>query len=346
LPEPIPFNPAGTASLTSIDFVTARTEFYRHPSALPEVTQSSIQLDLHRRDFTINTLALRLTPHRLEPVLRVELLDFYNGQADLEAKMIRVLHSLSFVEDPTRMLRAGRLMARLDFNLEERTAELLTHALDLLSRVTAERIYHELVLIFHEYQPAKALQQIDRLGILSHIHPALTIDDWLVDRLIKLQQLPPHGFENMNPSEPVYHLGLLLFRLSQTEQAESMERLNLKLAYRKIINQVREICARADEIAQADKPITLYYLLEHSLAEARLIVWLGSDDEVVRRQLVRFQTELQHVAPLITGAYIKQELQIPPGPIYGKILEQLRDARLDGRVNTLEDERLLALEII
>ncbi|HZD10897.1 MAG TPA: CBS domain-containing protein, partial [Candidatus Binatia bacterium] len=85
----------------TIDFVTARTEFYRKPSALPEVEQGSIKLDLHRRDFTINTLAIQLDPDSYG-----ELLDFYGGESDLRQGLIRVLHSLSFVEDPTRMLRA------------------------------------------------------------------------------------------------------------------------------------------------------------------------------------------------------------------------------------------------
>ncbi|MEM7345342.1 MAG: CBS domain-containing protein, partial [Chloroflexota bacterium] len=136
LAEPIPFSSnENAAHLAALDFVTARTEFYRHPSALPEVEQSSIRQDLHRRDFTINTLALHLTPDRFG-----QLLDFYGGQDDLQHKLIRTLHSLSFVEDPTRMLRAARLMARLNFSLETRTAEHWDDALNLLDRVSGERI--------------------------------------------------------------------------------------------------------------------------------------------------------------------------------------------------------------
>jgi tRNA nucleotidyltransferase (CCA-adding enzyme) len=135
-----------------LDFVTARTEFYSAPTALPTVQQSSIKLDLHRRDFTINTLALCLNPDRWG-----ELLDAWGGLADLRAGLVRVLHSLSFVDDPTRILRAVRYEQRFDFAIEPRTLELLTDALELLDRVTPARIRHELERILQEETPEKAL---------------------------------------------------------------------------------------------------------------------------------------------------------------------------------------------
>jgi len=94
---------------------------------------------LHRRDFTINTLAIRLDSDHYG-----ELLDFYGGEQDLKDKVIRVLHSLSFIEDPTRILRAARFEQRLGFTIETRTAELIDNALPMLSRVSGERIRHEL----------------------------------------------------------------------------------------------------------------------------------------------------------------------------------------------------------
>ena len=103
-----------------LDFVTARTEFYTEPAVLPTVQQGSIKLDLHRRDFTINTLALCLNPDRWG-----NLLDFWNGLNDLNAGLVRVLHSLSFVDDATRILRAVRYEQRFGFRIEARTLELL-----------------------------------------------------------------------------------------------------------------------------------------------------------------------------------------------------------------------------
>ena len=344
LAQPVLFNarlPGDSASLTSLDFVTARTEFYRHPSALPEVEQSSIRQDLHRRDFTINTLALRLGPDHFG-----ELLDFYGGQRDLEARRIRALHSLSFVEDPTRMLRAARLVARLDFSLEERTAELLANALDLLHRVSGERILHELELIFQERHPEKALQQLDELEILAAIHPGLMVDRWLLTRLDMLQHgLAQTPWAGVTP-QAIHYLGLLIFWLAGDEQNALIQRLNLRTNHRAILNQAYLIRRRVADLVQAEKASTLYQLLTPTSDEARLIVWLGLEDEAARRQLVRFQTELRDAAPIIDGNYLKKEFQLPPGPIYRLILDSLRNARLDGLVNSLDDERAMVQEIL
>ena len=152
----------------ALDFVTARMEFYEHPTALPEVERSSIKQDLHRRDFTINTLAIPSPPDHYG-----EVLDFYGGESDLRQGLIRVLHSLSFVEDPTRILRAVRLEQRMGFRIESRTLELLQHALDLLDRVSGERIFHELHLILREPEPERALRRSGRAGCSAPDQPGV-----------------------------------------------------------------------------------------------------------------------------------------------------------------------------
>jgi tRNA nucleotidyltransferase (CCA-adding enzyme) len=346
LAQPIPFSPDASINpppLTSLDFVTARTEFYRHPSALPEVEQSSIRQDLHRRDFTINTLALRLTPECFG-----ELLDFYGGQSDLEARLIRVLHSLSFVEDPTRMLRAARLMARLEFELEERTAELLTNALDLLRRVSGERIFNELALIFRERHPERALQELDKLGILSAIHPGLMVDSWLTERLKMLQiDLAQTSWAGLEP-ESVHYLGLVAFWLASDELTALMRRLNLRADQRAVLKETYSIRAKTKAIAEAEQASDLYRLLASTSADARLIAWLAlkDEDEAVCRQLVRFQTELRDVTSIIDGNYLKEEFKLRPGPLYRVILDTLREARLDGLAATLDDERRIVEQIL
>jgi tRNA nucleotidyltransferase (CCA-adding enzyme) len=345
LEQPIVFEtqPAGGKAiiLSSLDFVTARTEFYRHPSALPEVEQSSIRQDLHRRDFTINTLALRLTPDRFG-----ELLDFYGGQSDLEAGLIRVLHNLSFVEDPTRMLRAARLMARLDFALEERTAELLSNALDLLSRVSGERVTRELELIFQERYPERALQKLDELDILTAIHPGLMVDELLSMRLKTLRSGLANTPWRRTKPDTIHYLGLMTFWLAGDELEMLSERLNLRLYQRAILKQAYAIRRKAVQIAEAASGSQLYHLLEDGSDEARLIAWIGLDDEAARQQIMRFQAQLRDITPLIDGDYLKQELQLRPGPIFKTIIDALRDARLDGRVTTLAEERALVEQIL
>ncbi len=161
----------------SLDFVTARTEFYAEPTALPTVERSSIKLDLHRRDFTINTLAICLAPDRWG-----ELMDFYGGERDLQEGLIRVLHTHSFVDDPTRILRAVRFEQRFGFQIEARTVELIADSVDLLERITPARVRHELELIFAEARPEHALRRLDQSGVTDYIHPDLRSDGWVASR--------------------------------------------------------------------------------------------------------------------------------------------------------------------
>ena len=142
----------------TLDLISARTEFYDFPTALPQVERSSIKLDLHRRDFTINTLALRLDGNHYG-----ELYDYWGGFQDLQAGLIKVLHSLSFVDDPTRLIRAVRFEQRFNFRIEDRTFQLMEEAKDLINQVSGDRLRHELNLILSESDPKPALLRLQEL---------------------------------------------------------------------------------------------------------------------------------------------------------------------------------------
>ncbi len=164
-----------------IDVATARSEFYRAPAALPEVQMSALRQDLFRRDFTINTLAIRLGP---EPV--PELIDYFGGRNDLKEKTLRVLHSLSFIDDPTRVLRAVRLELRLGFRISAETLRLIEVALaeGVFDHLSGGRLREELQLLLDD--PALALRGIERLGelgVLRVVHPRLEIGDAVRERL-------------------------------------------------------------------------------------------------------------------------------------------------------------------
>jgi tRNA nucleotidyltransferase (CCA-adding enzyme) len=157
-----------------IDFATARTETYEAPGALPTVTTPvSIDLDLFRRDFTINAMAIRLAP---APVGL--LVDPYAGRTDLADGLIRVLHDQSFIDDGTRMFRAVRFEQRLGFEIEAHTLSLIGPALPYLKIISGERIRHEFDLIFDEAQPEKMLQRLADLHILQEVTPTLIVDEW------------------------------------------------------------------------------------------------------------------------------------------------------------------------
>lgn len=321
---------------SSLDFVTARTEFYEHPSALPEVERSSIKQDLHRRDFTINTLAIQL-----DPDCYGELLDFYGGENDLKRGLIRVLHSLSFVEDPTRMLRAARLEQRLGFHTEARTEELLGDARDLLDRVSGERIYHELHLIFHEAKPERALLRLDEWSVLRQIHAELRADEWIAQRFAELQT----GLGNTpwTGTQPVdtHFLGLLTFRLSEKALNEIIIRLRIRAEDASTLRQVQTLKSLLPELSRPRQPSQIQRRLEPFADEALLVGWLACADKIARAQLAQFQRELRGVEPIIDGHYLRREFNLRPGPVYRRILDHLRAARLDGQVITLADEHAL-----
>jgi len=330
----------------TLDFATARTEFYERPSALPTVERSSIKLDLHRRDFTINTLAIRLSPRRWG-----ELLDFYGGRRDLDEGLIRVLHSLSFVEDPTRILRAVRFEQRFDFQIEPRTAELIGNALDLLERVSPERVRHELELILAEAEPERALCRLDELGILPILHPDLRCSEWFKAKAGELRKQallarsegdqPVPAMALADDALPRLTLALLTYPMAPASLRALIEKLHLRTAYRNLLTEVarlREMLPRLDR--NGLKPSEIVAILDETSDEARLVLRVATDSWLVRQHLDLYQRRLRHVRPLLTGDDLRR-MGLPPGRLYSQLLRRLRAARLDGEISSRADEERL-----
>ncbi len=343
----------------SLDFVTARREFYERPTALPSVERGSLKSDLGRRDFTINTMAINLSPDRYG-----ELLDFYGGEADLRRGLIRVLHNLSFVEDPTRILRAARLAERLGFEIEPRTRELIDDALDLLPRVSGDRIRHELYAAFREEQPERILARLHEMGVLKTIHPALRHDAWLDEKFRALRERlsrwylmdcrragvrnhrPPARREPPERPDPVHYLALLAYRLEAPEVEGVLQRLKVPRDEANLVRQMPSLRQAAEALQAPElRRSQVYHILEPFDPEALLILWVATDDEQARQYVELFHRELQCIAPVLDGHYLRS-LGIPPGPIYREILTALRDARLDGRVESREEEEALVARLL
>ncbi len=332
--------------VSALDFATARLEFYPSSAALPEVESSSIKADLHRRDFTINTLAIRLDSGHYG-----RLLDFYGGERDLKERLIRVLHSLSFIEDPTRIMRAARFEQRLGFVIEPRTAELIDNALPMLSRVTGERIRHELYLILREREPERVLCRLDALGVLAHIHPRLACTEniWeLFDRLRRTLAAGEWEVATEEGSRPLpgYYLALLTYPFSQPELETLADRLRI---YRNDLLLLRQVSDLRAHEANLDKPDLanheLYQLLRHTGSPAVMIGWLASPSARVRERLWRYEHELRRVQPIVDGEYLKG-LGLKPSPLFSRLLNAVRDARLDGEIHTEEEEKTLIFRLL
>jgi tRNA nucleotidyltransferase (CCA-adding enzyme) len=168
-----------------IDLATARLEYYRMPGAFPEVEESTLKLDLYRRDFTINTMAVALNPHRFG-----ELIDFFGAQRDIREKKIRVLHSLSFVEDPSRILRAVRFEKRFNFCLGKQTVSLISSAVQagFLRNIPGRRIFHEMRQILQEENPVRCMDRLHELKVLEAIHPDLVFDERIRESFVSVRE--------------------------------------------------------------------------------------------------------------------------------------------------------------
>lgn len=343
----------------SLDFVTARTEFYERPTALPSVERGSIKSDLRRRDFTINTMAISLNPDRYG-----ELLDFFGGETDLKRELIRVLHNLSFVEDPTRILRAARLAERLHFEIESRTRELIDDAVDLLDRVSGDRVRHELFSSFEEKAPEQVLARMHEFGALQAIHPALTYDQWIADKFKTLHSRIQHwygmscrlpGAKSDRPPppqelpiqpEPTLYLALLCYRLGSDDIEEIVKSLQTSSDTANLVRQMPALRAAEEQLGQPNlRRSDIYHTLEEFDSDTLCALWVATDDSQVRERVELYHRELQCIEPAVDGHYLK-ELGVKPGPIYRDILGTVHDARLDREVRTQADEEALVRRLL
>lgn len=315
-----------------IDLVTARTEFYEHPTALPMVSRSSIKQDLYRRDFTINTLAIRLDPQRWG-----EMLDFYGGRADLEDGVIRVLHSLSLVDDPTRILRAARFEARLGFRIHERSEALIAEAIPLLDRVTGERIRHEFDLIFQEAAPQAVLDRLQMMGALRQIHADLTSDEWLTARLSLLIEAFAPSIWDLSDDLGDFYWALLLYRLDHNAAEQVRLRLKLSSCLRELLNSQDVIHRVLSSFCDKEKASAITTSLDELNLQGLALMWLATDSSQVRQLLEHYAREWRHIQPELNGDDLRQ-LGFKPGPIFRDILSSLKEARIDGDATTREEE--------
>jgi len=321
----------------SLDLISARTEFYTYPTALPTVERGSIKLDLHRRDFTINTLALRLDGHHYG-----ELHDYWGGLSDLRSRLVRVLHSLSFVDDPTRMLRAVRFEQRFGFRIEDRTLELIHQARPLLAKVSGDRIRHELDHILEEPQAASMLSRLSELELLTAIHPDLVWDSWMAEKIGVLHDHRPESEWGIVPIVKGMSLktrlayALWLMRLPGQGARRIVHRLKVPRAVSEEILAARRLWRELPQLA-GSLPSAVVARLSGVPPLGIYAVYQAADDADARAVLEQFIFRWRHVTPYTTGHDLRKR-SVPPGPVYREILDALRAAWLDSRIDSPEQE--------
>ena len=334
----------GTASLyvrpdVKLDIATARIESYEYPGAWPKVVRSTLKQDLARRDFTVNTLALDLRPERF-----LELADFYGGLTDLKHRLIRVLHNLSLVEDPTRVFRAYRFALRLGFKLSKETERLIKKALELgfVGKLEGGRVLKELGLIAYEPKAIEIVEKLGSEGVLRVVAPELDITP---EKKRTLQGLGNAivWFSYSFPDQHVDTLALILAALLLGERPEArgaaFRRLQsppqLQCLVQKVLEHASGALTRL-ESAKGDA-VEIDKALRGLPKETTLFVMALTKNEDVREHVVHYLLVLSKVFPEVRGKDLVA-LGFSPSPKIGKILETLRAQKLRGRLLTKQEE--------
>ena len=315
-----------------IDLVRARSETYVSPGALPEVRPGSLVQDLARRDFSINAMAVSLEPGRWG-----ELIDPHGGRQDLEHRQVRMLHDRSFEDDPTRMFRAVRYAVRLGFDISPDTRASLKANLARIELLSGDRIRHEVEHIFAEPRALSVLALAGDEGILREVHPALALKSSASGRL-RDSDLP------VDERRGAVLLAALVWDVSSADRLAIANRLRLGASWSRVVAEVVELrdiedWPSVDSIAPSRIRERLAGYSDAALEACALLTTRVSLRTSIRLYLDR----LRQVKPLLTGTDLIA-LGTPEGPRVGQLLDQLRDARLDGMLTTSQDEERWVLE--
>lgn len=326
------FLPKGLKSdHATLDLISARSETYDHPAALPTVVLGSIEDDLRRRDFTINAMAVRLDGSHFG-----ELRDDLHGIEDLQKGIVRVLHPGSFIDDPTRMYRAVRYAGRYEFQIAKDTFALIPEARPLVEKLSPQRIRHELDLILDEPKAVSILKRLDELDLLSCVHPALA--NFHQSALATLKTDDP-ALQTRNS-----RWALWLMHLTEQEIEFINDRLHFTAELLKILRSMALLHSNLTALAGL-KPSEAVDVLEGYSFKALEVVSAALPEGEIKTTLTRYLSEWWLIKPKSTG-YDLQKHGIPPGPKYTEILRRLRAAWLDGEVKTEEEEKQLLSNLL
>jgi len=334
----------GTATIIlpdgfKLDIATSRREFYPAPAALPTVKPAPLRKDLLRRDFTVNAMAIDLTPSCFG-----QLMDFFRGREDLRQKKVKVLHSESFIQDPTRIFRAIRFEQRYGFILEEKTQQLIEDTLKkgVLDKLSRERVRDEFIQILEEDRPDRIIQRMQELRILSSIHPKIELTKEIEEKLDSLIDVFA-WFETLSGERVkrwLIRLLLLLENLDKDEVEEFCREYRFNREERDSIIKGRLEAERIIEklkSSETDTPSSIYYLLQPLPREVLLFAMAKTEKRIVKKRIFLFLSRLEGVKTKVSGDDLKK-IGYRPSPKFKEILEEVKKVKLDGLLTTKKEE--------
>ncbi|MCD6582513.1 MAG: CBS domain-containing protein [Desulfuromusa sp.] len=330
-----------------VDVASARLEYYDRPAALPQVEHASIRHDLYRRDFTINTLTISLNQDSFG-----QMLDFFGGQRDLKDKSIRVLHNLSFIEDPTRLFRAVRFEQRLGFSIGRQTERLMRSAVRLKSvkQVAGLRILHELEQILDEPRVVAALDRLDQFDLLKFIDPQLRFEPQMADLFVAAERASS-WFDLLYTGENYRRWLLYLFCLFDTLSEKGVGRISHWLGVqpkdrvllldqlpkaRQILKQIKRRRNRRVDPKNSE----IYSWFDGLSVEVILYLMAHGENENLRKWISLYMTDLRKEKVILNGVDLIS-LGFVPGKYFQDIFKFLLNARLNLMINTREEEIIL-----
>lgn len=333
------FHGGKTPSLFKIDIASARTEIYSKPAMLPEVKFGPIRNDLHRRDFTINAMAISLSMENYG-----KLFDFYGGRDDIKNKIIRALHKNSFIDDPTRILRAIRFEKRFGFKIEPFTEHLIRDAVKkrMLQKTGKHRIRDEFFLMLEEFNPGIAIKRLNGLCRLSFLNKKIKFSKNKVALFLSIKnavaiykKLP--GAKNLD--ERLIYLMALLKNLGASETKLFCDNFGLKRSD-KIRILSAKLSAEKFKLLKSKKelkPSLVYDILKPVSLEVILFLMAETKSAAAKRRILNFLKELNNTKIAIKGSDLKS-LGITPGPRFKLILKKVLSEKLNGNIKNKKDE--------
>jgi tRNA nucleotidyltransferase (CCA-adding enzyme) len=328
----VPHEKFGTAVVKSpagrVDVATTRTEFYDEPAALPAVEQASIRQDLYRRDFTINAMAVSLKGDDFG-----RLVDHFGGRADLERGTVRVLHSLSFIDDPTRIFRAIRYENRYGFRMDAHTLSLARACIDmgLVGELSSARMRDELVLLLSERDVGHAILRLSELGLAGSIHPHLAADAEtaaLIERVDAIHdRFLPDG-ERWR-----VRLAVLARRLPAEELFDWFLALKLR---RRDAERIADAVALSPRLLAQLETVTEAAEAQRLIAphdpEGAILALAAASPGAASAWLERYFDELRAVELEISGGDLAA-LGLAESPRVGEVLDELLRRKLNGELD-------------
>ncbi len=337
----------GTATLIlpnriKVDISTTRKEEYPYPGALPVVSAGTIEDDLRRRDFSINSMAISISQQDYGRIL-----DFFSAREDLEKRYIRVLHDLSFKDDPTRILRAVRFEQRYNFRIERHTLGLLKKAVreDVLQTVDRQRIRDELILLLKEDRPLRYIKRVHNLVGLGFLHRAIRIGKNKI-RLLQAIEKQISFFKRNFPRKRsvdswLVYLMALLDELNYREVNSVCAKFALRMGEAKRINSYVTKCRFIQQ--QLSKKIVpasrVFRMLEPLSYEVILLIRAKTKDRLSRKRIDDFLKVYNGIRLHITGEDLKN-LGIKPGPYFKHIMTKTLYAKIDHKLIGKDEELL------